>query len=169
MTFDRRAIPANASFEMTAAGDGWPLRTNVAQSVGPRKGSILWLGGRGDIVEKYIETIDRWAKAGWHATSFDWRGQGGSGRVGGNPLVGHIDDFSVWIDDLADFYTAWAARDAGPHIVMGHSMGGHLVLRALAERRIAPDKVVLVAPMLGFDSRGLPFSVAAGFAKLMAR
>lgn len=167
MSINRRSIPANAYFTTTHARDGWGLRTYVQPELSVRRGSILWLGGRGDIVEKYIEAIDGWSRDGWHLTSFDWRGQGGSGRIGENPTVGHIDDFSIWIDDLADFCTAWAVREAGPHIVMGHSMGGHLVLRALAERRIAPDKAVLVAPMLGFDTRGLPFPVALGFARLM--
>jgi lysophospholipase len=168
MTFDRRAIPASAHFSMTPARDGWPLRTYVQREQAARRGSILWLGGRGDIVEKYIEAIDGWSRAGWHVTSFDWRGQGGSGRIGGNPMVGHIDDFAIWIDDLADFVADWTAREMGPHIIMGHSMGGHLVLRTLAEKRINPDKAVLVAPMLGFDTRGLPFSVAVAVARLMA-
>jgi lysophospholipase len=167
MTFDRRAIPASARFSTTPTHDGWPLRTYVQPALGTRRGSILWLGGRGDIVEKYIEAIDGWSREGWHVTSFDWRGQGGSGRIGRNPLVGHVDDFAIWIDDLADFYVNWRSREDGPHIVMGHSMGGHLVLRALAEKRINPDKVVLIAPMLGFDTRGLPFSVAVWAARVM--
>jgi len=170
MTFDRRTIPAAAGFSMTPARDGWPLRTYVQPPRGkPARGSILWLGGRGDIVEKYIEAIDDWARAGWHVTSFDWRGQGGSGRNGPAPMVGHIDDFAVWIDDLADFFAVWAGREPGPHIVMGHSMGGHLVLRALAERRIAPDRAVFVAPMLGFDTRGLPFGLAATIVRVLGR
>ena len=169
MTFDRRAFPANVIVSMTPARDGWPLRTYVQPAMGAVRGSILWLGGRGDIFEKYIETLDGWSREGWGVTSFDWRGQGGSGRVGGNPNVGHIDDFATWIDDLAEFYAAWAAREPGPHVVMGHSMGGHLLLRALAERRIAPDKVVLVAPMLGFELGLIPFSVAHAVARVMAR
>jgi lysophospholipase len=168
MTFDRRAIPASAQFSMTPARDGWPLRTYVQREQRERRGSILWLGGRGDIVEKYIEAIDGWSRDGWHVTSFDWRGQGGSGRIGGNPIVGHINDFGIWIDDLADFVADWKTREAGQHVIMGHSMGGHLVLRALAEKRISPDKAVLVAPMLGFDTRGLPFSVAVAVARVMA-
>ncbi len=152
---------------MTAAGDGWPLRTYAQPAKGNARGSILWLGGRGDIVEKYIETLDGWSSAGWNVTSFDWRGQGGSGRVGANPSVGHIDDFAIWIDDLAEFYAGWALRMPLPHIVMGHSMGGHLVMRALAERRIAPDRVVLVAPMLGFDTGILPFPLAVAIARLL--
>lgn len=169
MTFDRRAIPATAAFSETAMRDGWRLRTYVQPEQSERRGAILWLGGRGDIVEKYIEAIDGWARQGWHVTSFDWRGQGGSGRLSANPMVGHVDDFGLWIEDLADFYAAWTRQQPGPHIVMGHSMGGHLVLRALAEQRISPTKAVLVAPMLGFDTKGLPFGLAFRLAQVMAR
>ena len=169
MTFNRRAFPANSAVSMTPARDGWPLRTYVQPAVGRARGSILWLGGRGDIVEKYIETLDGWSRAGWSITSFDWRGQGGSGRVGGNPNVGHIDDYATWIDDLAEFYATWAAHEPGPHVVMGHSMGGHLLLRALAEKRIAPDRVVLVAPMLGFETGIIPFPVAFWVSRVMAK
>ena len=154
---------------MTPAADGWPLRTYAQPAVGAPRGSILWLGGRGDILEKYIETLDAWSRAGWVITSFDWRGQGGSGRVGGNPDVGHIDDYKTWIDDLADFYKDWSVRTPGPHVVMGHSMGGHLVLRAIAEKRITPDRAVLVAPMLGFETGIIPFPVAFWVARVMAR
>jgi lysophospholipase len=169
MTIDRRAFPANSTLSIMPARDGWPLRTYAQPAEGKPKGSILWLGGRGDIFEKYIETLDSWSCAGWDITSFDWRGQGGSGRVGGNPNVGHIGDYATWIDDLADFYAAWSVRTPGPHAVMGHSMGGHLLLRALAERRIAPDKAVLVAPMLGFESGLIPFPVAFWVARVMSQ
>ena len=153
---------------MTSARDGWPLRTYVDPSAGEPAGSILWLGGRGDIVEKYLEQIHGWALGGWHVTSFDWRGQGGSGRLGRDPHIGHVDDFAIWIDDLADFYADWAAGHPAPHVVMGHSMGGHLALRALAEQRINPGKVVLIAPMLGFDTRGIPFRRGAALTRMMA-
>jgi lysophospholipase len=169
MTIDRRAFPANSSITMTPARDGWALRTYAQPAVGVVRGSILWLGGRGDIFEKYIETLDSWSREGWGVASFDWRGQGGSGRTGRNPNVGHIDDYATWIDDLAEFYTKWAADNPAPHVVMGHSMGGHLVLRALAEQRIVPDRVVLVAPMLGFESGIIPFPVAFWVARVMAQ
>ncbi len=167
MTIDRRAFPSGSSVAMTSARDGWPLRTYRQPAQGDRKGAILWLGGRGDIFEKYLESFDEWAAAGWSVTSFDWRGQGGSGRLGTDPRIGHANDFTPWIDDLAGFFDDWRLAEGGPHIVMGHSMGGHLVLRALAEERIAPDRVVLSAPMLGFDTGPLPFAAAALVAKVM--
>src|SRR5256885_5327523 len=39
----------------------------------------LFQGGRGDIFEKYLESFSHWKGQGWTITSFDWRGQGGSG------------------------------------------------------------------------------------------
>lgn len=169
MTFDRRAFAPDATVSMTPARDGWPLRTYRQPARGARKGAILWLGGRGDIFEKYLEAFDEWADAGWSVTSFDWRGQGGSGRLGDDPRVGHVDDFAPWIADLAAFFVDWGLAEDGPHVVMGHSMGGHLVLRALAEQRINPCRVVLSAPMLGFDTGPLPFGLATFVAKTMAR
>jgi lysophospholipase len=169
MFFDRRRIPAYATVSMASAPDGWPLRTYSQPRRGEARGSILWLGGRGDIFEKYLESFDEWAASGRSVTSFDWRGQGGSGRLGADPRVGHVDDFATWIDDLAAFFDDWSNRESGPHFVMGHSMGGHLLLRALAERRITPDAVVFSAPMLGFDTGPLPFSWTARLAHLMAR
>ncbi|WP_293882207.1 alpha/beta fold hydrolase [Sphingomonas sp.] len=169
MIFDRRRIPADASITMTPGRDGWPLRTYFQPARGTVCGSILWLGGRGDIFEKYLESFDAWTQAGRSVTSFDWRGQGGSGRLGINPRIGHVDDFATWIDDLAAFYDDWRLRTPGPHFVFGHSMGGHLLLRALSERCIDPVAAVLSAPMLGFESGPIPFAMAAAMARLLAR
>lgn len=163
----RRCYPPDSTVKMEPAADGWPLRVFRWPAENPR-GSILFQGGRGDIIEKYLESFAHWHGQGWNIDAFDWRGQGGSGRFLSDPLVGHVPDFAVWIEDLAEFHARWIGDTSGPHIVMGHSMGGHLILRALAEKRIAPDVVVLVAPMLGFETGVLPLSLAAGFVKAAA-
>lgn len=168
--FDRRAIPAGATIGAWRAPDGWPHRTfEWPAEPGSSRGGLLFLGGRGDIFEKYLETFDHWRRGGWSVASFDWRGQGGSGRLSTDPLCGHASDFAPWIDDLAAFWSEWTARTPGPHTIVAHSMGGHLTLRALVERRITPMAAVLVAPMLGL--RSTPFSprVAAWLARLMCR
>jgi lysophospholipase len=158
MTIDRRAVPAGASIGSWRATDGWPLRTFAWD--GGARGALLFLGGRGDVFEKYYEAFDHWHRAGWGIESFDWRGQGGSGRMSDDPTCGHASDFAPWIEDLAAFFVGWAARTPGPHVIVAHSMGGHLTLRALAERRIAPDAAVLIAPMLGLRSE--PFGPRLG-------
>lgn len=158
--FDRRAIPVEAVETRWQAPDGHPIRRIdwPAGSLpdGPARGSILFMPGRGDAYEKYLELLDHWYRGGWHVTAADWRGQAGSGRLGFDAVTGHVDDFAIWIDDLAAFWASWKASTPAPHVLIGHSMGGHLVLRAVAERRVDPTALVLSAPMLGFLPRCVP-------------
>lgn len=102
-------------------------------------------------------------------TAADWRGQAGSGRLGTDPVTGHIDDFAIWTADLAAFWQDWCVAGAGPCVLAGHSMGGHLVLRAVAEGRVKPDALVLSAPMLGFLPDFLPHRLQLVAANLMCR
>lgn len=143
----RRAIPADAAVSVWRAPDGWALRR--FDWPGRGRGSILFQCGRADVFEKYLETFGFWHAEGWSVTSLDWRGQGGSGRLSADARVGHVDTFGHWVSDLGAFWPAWAGASPGPHIAMGHSMGGHLLLQAMLERAIRPDAAVLVAPMTG--------------------
>lgn len=164
--FDRRAIPAGARITRWHARDGWSLRAfawGPAPGVPPR-GSILFQGGRGDIFEKYLESFDHWVGQGWTIASFDWRGQGGSGRCTEAANCGHIDGFDLFVSDLAEFFAEWHGAAPGPHVAMGHSMGGHLLLRAMAEGVVRPDAAVLVAPMLGLHS---PLGLGERFARIL--
>ncbi len=171
---DRRAIPDAATESKWQARDGheirridWPGAARQ-DSVSPR-GSILFLPGRGDCYEKYLETLEEWHRAGWRVTAADWRGQAGSGRLGKDAVTGHIDDFDTWVDDLAALWSDWKAQTMGPHVMAAHSMGGHITMRALADKRIDPDAVVLSAPMLGMASPPLPLAALHGVAKMMTR
>ena len=137
------------------------------------RGSLLFLPGRGDFYEKYLETLDHWHRQGWAVTALDWRGQAGSGRFvrsanGTDVNVGHVTDFTVWLDDLTAFWAEWRRQHCGPRVVVAHSMGGHLALRALAERRVDPDAMVLSAPMLGFTTPG-PRKLLHALAWLMTK
>lgn len=166
--FDRRAIPAEAVESRWALGDGHEIRRIDWPGGASPRGSILFMPGRGDAYEKYLETLAYWAEAGWRVTAADWRGQAGSGRLGGDQVTGHVDDFSIWVDDLAQFWAAWKNASPGPHVLIGHSMGGHLALRAVAEGRVDPEALVLSAPMLGVAGPPLPPIVLHGAARIMA-
>jgi lysophospholipase len=165
----RRALPVGAKETRWTAADGHAIRRIDWAGAAPFRGSLLFLPGRGDAYEKYLETLDHWARKGWCVTASDWRGQAGSGRLGRDAVTGHIDDFAVWVDDLATLWAIWRAERPGPHVLVGHSMGGHLVLRALVEGRVDPAAVVLSAPMLGFAGPRLPRGLLHRVARLMAR
>ncbi len=151
---------------MTA--DGHPLR-RIDWTPPRPQGSILLLTGRGDFYEKYIEAMAHWHKRNWAVTAFDWRGQGGSGRLGSDPYTGHVADFGIWVEDLRQFWREWISQRPGPHFVIGHSMGGHLALRATAERAIAPQALVLSAPMLGLRDGNMPDWLMHAAARIMCR
>ncbi|MFM2409845.1 MAG: hypothetical protein RL481_673 [Pseudomonadota bacterium] len=167
MPFDRRAIPATATESVWNAADGWPIRRIDWVRSTSSRGSLLFLPGRGDHYEKYLETLDALACDGWCVTAIDWRGQGGSGRLLANARIGHIDDFSTWIADLRAFWADWKATTPGPHCVLAHSMGGHLAMRALVEKAIDPAAVALSAPMLGIQTMGLPYALHHAIARFL--
>jgi lysophospholipase len=60
-----------------------------------------------------------------------------------------VADFAAYESDLALLVEREAPR--GPVVLFGHSMGGHLVLRAAANRPGICDRVVAVAPMIEID------------------
>lgn len=169
--FDRRAIPAAAVEAYWSAPDGWPIRTIEwpAPDGEAARGSILFLPGRGDAYEKYLDTLEHWRLAGWQVTAADWRGQAGSGRLGADEVTGHIGDFSVWVADLAAMWRAWTATHPGPHVLAAHSMGGQVALRAAGEQALdpVPAALVLSAPMLGTYPEWLSDAAQAVIAHLM--
>ena len=162
----RRAIPGAARETMWRAGDGFGLRMLEWQaSPQPGRGSLLFMPGRGDAYEKWLEAMGQWHDAGWSIAAADWRGQAFSGRLGLDAKTGHVADFATWVDDYSALWADWASRTPGPHVAVAHSMGGHIVLRAVAEGRVVPDAVVLSAPMLGLHPAWAP----SGLLHLVAR
>lgn len=129
------------------------------------------MAGRGDAYEKYLESFEHWRLRGWKVSASDWRGQAGSGRLGRDDATGHIDDFMLWVTDLAQFWREWARGREGPLVLVAHSMGGHLVLRALMEKLLVPvpDALVLTAPMLDTFPEHLPRFAKRALAYVMTR
>jgi lysophospholipase len=161
----RRVRPDGARFGTWAAPDGWEIRRmDWPQPAGSKpRGSLIFAGGRGDFIEKYLEAFTHWHSAGWNVAAFDWRGQGGSRRDGAR-----VDTFETLTDDLTALIADWGARTAGPYVAIGHSMGGHLLLRTLVEAKPALDAAVLVAPMIAVNSAPLPAWLAPDIAETMA-
>lgn len=145
--------------------DGWQLRT--AMWPGSGRGSLLFISGRGDFFEKYSESLHDWVDAGWAVVTFDWRGLGGSGRLGKTPGHGHLDDFAVLRSDLATVFDWFQQILPAPYFAVAHSMGGHLLLQHLAAHPAAVTRAVLLAPMIGLNTLPLGPVAAKWLARLM--
>ncbi len=165
---DRRAHPQGASFSRWTAKDGWAIRCMdwPQPAEAKARGSILFAGGRGDFVEKYLEALGHWHRRGWHIATFDWRGQGDSR---GTIVRGNIESMDFLVDDFDGIARDWIAQNPGPHVIIGHSMGGHLTARLLAECTPPVDAAVLSAPMLGINTDPLPDWLGPPVAAFLAR
>ncbi len=161
-----RVRPEGAVFSDWAAPDGMRLRRMdwPAAGGGTRRGSLLFVTGRGDFIEKYLETYARFRALGWSVTSFDWRGQGASRGPGEEKAEA---SFDILIADLDALLAAWRAAGPGPHVVLGHSMGGHLLLRTIIDRKPPLDAAILTAPMLDVNSAPIPIRIAPDIADTM--
>lgn len=166
----RRSLPPAANWHDWRASDGWTIRAVDWQPrAGETRGSILFVGGRADFIEKYCESYWTWLDWGLGVAAFDWRGQGCSGRLSDHHHKGHCDSFEPWVADLAGLVDWFKAMLPGPHYLVAHSMGGHLTLRHLADRPESVARAVLLAPMLGINSGPLPPALVRRIAAWGAR
>lgn len=133
--------------------DGVRLRVMLATAVADNpRGSIIFSPGRTEFIEKYFETTADLIQRGFNVLMVDPRGQGLSDRLLDDRLKSYIGSFQTYADDLAFAADTFAPLLPHPHIAMGHSMGGTIVLQAVLSGALNPAVVICSAPMLGlFD------------------
>ena len=137
---------------------GHRLRTAAFEAQGATaRGLCVLLHGQTEFIEKYEEVIGELRGRGFAVATFDWPGQGGSYRLLDNPLKAHIDDFSTYDQALWAFYDQVVKPISDkPPMSLAHSMGGHILLRALHDKPNVFSRAVLSAPMLRALTRGYP-------------
>ncbi|MGH6815801.1 MAG: alpha/beta fold hydrolase [Hyphomicrobiaceae bacterium] len=148
----RNPVPSGAFVGMLKGYDGAELRfARWEPTRGPRRGTVCCFSGRTEFIEKYFETVADLRRRGFSVATMDWRGQGASVRRLANPRKGHIRGFSEYDRDLACFMREIVLPDCPPpYVALAHSMGGHILLRNAGTPGSWFERMVLVAPMLGF-------------------
>jgi lysophospholipase len=123
------AGPDAAAFWVRAA-DGVRLRMG-AMARGD-KGTILIVPGRTEYLEKYGYIAEDFAAHGYGSVCMDVRGQGLSDRLIKDPVIGHVNRFADYQTDMSALVAfAEAQGFARPWVLLGHSMGGAIGLRAV--------------------------------------
>ena len=124
------------------------------------RGTVLLAQGRAEFIEKYFETVSDLLARGFAVVTFDWRGQGLSGRAVDNARKGHVDDFALFERDLeAVFAQAVQPFCPAPYFGLAHSTGATIMLQQ-ARRGASPfARLVLLAPLV--DIRDLRFPQGA--------
>ncbi|MGE0151724.1 MAG: alpha/beta fold hydrolase [Reyranellaceae bacterium] len=164
---EREAAPAAVPEELHASfawgglyrffttGDGIRLRHAFwpAPERSRRVGRIVVLGGRGEFTDKYAgEMVSELLGRGFDVHAMDWRGQGLSQRLLPDAEKGHVEDFADYARDLGEYLDQVVTRMPGvPTFLLGHSMGGHTILRHLAQHpgQSVAQGAILCAPMTG--------------------
>ncbi len=158
--------PANRYGFLQGTGDraGGGLRYACwnASGTGACRGTILLLTGRGEFIEKYAtEVVGDLLDRGFAVIALDWRGQGLSDRLLADRDKGHIDSFATYIADLRLFIDQVVGLQAPrPVLALCHSMGGHVLLRHLAENGTGPlSAALIVSPMTALQREAFLRSV----------
>jgi lysophospholipase len=150
------------------ARDGTRLRTALFEAPATR-GLCVLLQGQTEFIEKYGEVIGELNRRGFSVATFDWRSQGGSGRLLDDAMKVHVARFAQYDDDLESFLEQVVAPRGQKPIVLAHSMGGHNLIRALHVRPEAFAAAAFSAPMLGLPARdGIPPWLAKRLSRLAA-
>ena len=121
------------------------LYTECFAPAEPPRGIAVITHGYAEHCARYREVAHVLVNAGWAVLSYDVRGHG---RSPGQR--GYIDRFEIYLDDFAAMIAAARQRFGGGRLIaLGHSHGGLITLRALADPR--PPQVttaILSSPFL---------------------
>ena len=136
----------------------WPTQTGV-------RGTVQIVHGLGEHIGRYAAVAQVLNAAGWHVVGHDQRGHGRSEGARGSvpPGPGLLADLAAVIDAVRN--------DAapGPHVLLGHSMGGAMAARFVAEALAAApagwwrplDGLVLSSPALDLGMTALQHALLA--------
>lgn len=107
------------------------------------RGTVLIVHGLGEHIGRYAHIAAQLNAWGWSVVGYDQRGHGAS--EGARGALAQRDDL---LRDLALVIDAVRAQNPGPLVLFGHSLGGLVAARFVAERLRAIDALVLSSPAL---------------------
>jgi len=155
------ATAGGAERHELAMADGQPLCVYDWPLPGARD-AILLVHGLGEHAGRY-DALARWFQArGYAVRSYDQRGHGRT--RGQRAALRRPDDL---LADLATVYDDYAAGLPRAPLLLGHSMGGLVALRAVLDGRVAPPALVLSSPALRAHAPAWLQWLAHGLARVL--
>lgn len=149
------------------SGDGLVQRYGVAAPPVAPRATILILTGYGESAEAWFETVSDLNAQGFTVWVLERQGQGGSERETPWRDLGHVDSFEPDVAATRALVKGVIRPGPGaPLIVLGHSEGGLVALRA-AQQGLAMDGLVLSSPAFGFTALPRPRADFARFTPAM--
>ncbi|MFN0195409.1 MAG: lysophospholipase [Planctomycetaceae bacterium] len=128
--------------ETVVTPDGVSLWVQRFAGNPPTQGTILFTHGACEHSGRYREIFASLQQSGWNMIAWDLRGHGRSGGVRTN-----IRKFDEYLDDL-DVLWKHYQLDPMRTALMGHSMGGLVVIRYVQTRKLKCLGLILASPLL---------------------
>lgn len=116
-------------------------------AAGEPRATVVLVHGLAEHSGRYEHVGSALAAAGFDVRSFDLRGAGASGGRRWD-----IEDWGLYLDQIGR-HVQWARSRELPVVLMGHSLGGTLILDYILSGHSMPDLVVLSAPALAGGAR----------------
>ncbi len=148
-------LPDGAVFGQFERESGVALETLSLPHPNPRA-TIVIVPGYTAPLEIYAATYQAFNDAGYAVTGLSQRGQGRSWRPLANPEKGHVEDYRELSADLA----AYIRTLAGPVMVYGNSMGGHIAMLMAGSKDVNVAAYTLLVPMAKIHTGEFPYGVA---------
>lgn len=147
---ERQATSASmAGDAMTGGGTTWLTMADGQQlflrdwSGRAAHSAVLIVHGLGEHSGRYDALAKWFVTHGYAVRSYDQRGHGRT--PGQRGALRHSDDL---LRDLTAVYENYAIRSGRHPLLLGHSMGGLVALRAVLDGRVEPSGLVLSSPAL---------------------
>lgn len=159
--------PQGWAWGFVRSGEGLAQRYGVAAPPITPRATVLILTGYGESAEAWFETVTELNAQGFTVWILERQGQGGSERATPWRDLGHADSFEPDVAAVRALTNGVIRpRIDIPFVVLGHSEGGLVALRA-AEGGLAMDGLVLSSPAFGLTTLPRPRSDFARFAPAM--
>ena len=168
----RNPVPSGAVAGLLQGYDGVPLRyARWTETTGAGRGTVVIVPGRTEFIEKYFETVADLRRRGFAVAIMDLRGQGGSKRLLDNPLKGHVRHFREYDSDLALFMSEVVVPNCPPpYLGLGHSLGGHILLRIAGLTQCPFERIIVTGPMIRIAPQqyGMPQAIVRATVEIIA-
>jgi lysophospholipase len=150
VSLGKNPVPGGALVGTCKGYDGAEMRfARWDATRAPLRGTVVIVPGRTEFIEKYFEVVADLRRRGFAVAIMDLRGQGRSHRALADRQKGHIGSFREYEMDVERFVADVVVQSCpSPYIALGHSMGGHVLLRMASDKHSPFARMVLSAPLI---------------------
>ncbi|KAG0020224.1 hypothetical protein BGZ80_004585 [Entomortierella chlamydospora] len=150
------------------AEDGHDIFTRTWFAVGDPIASVVFVHGFGEHIARYDHVFVEFNKAGFQVSAFDQRGAGETGKRSNS--FGDSGGYAKAIPDITEALKRGKIEGL-PLFLMGHSMGGGLVLNydSFGPLRTELSGLIASAPFVLAAPPSRPYNLTATFVATLAR